>query len=81
MLIFNFLEKSVGRNSFSTTFLNVFEGKCFSCYILLTDQVSFDSLSGWLPLLLEILDNMCIEFICFPGCNVINFEVNLIFQN
>ena len=22
----------------------------------------------WLPLLLEILDNMCIVFVCYPGC-------------
>ena len=32
-----------------------------------------------LPLHLEILGNMCIVIVCFPGCEVINFEVNLIF--
>ena len=32
-----------------------------------------------LPLHLEILGNMCIAIVCFPGCEVINFEVNLIF--
>ena len=32
----------------------------------------------WLPLLLEILCNMCIATICLPGCDVINFEIKLI---
>ena len=29
--------------------------------------------------LLEILGNMCIAIACFPGCDVINFDINLIF--
>ena len=33
----------------------------------------------WLPLLCKILGNMCIEIVCKPGCDVMNFEVNLIF--
>ena len=33
----------------------------------------------WLPLLLEILDNICIIIICCPVCDVINFEINLSF--
>ena len=33
----------------------------------------------WLPLLLEILDNVYIAIIYFPGCNLINFEIKLIF--
>ena len=27
----------------------------------------------------EILGNVCIAIVCFPGCDVINFEMNLIF--
>ena len=27
----------------------------------------------------EILGNICIAIICFPGCDVVNFEINLIF--
>ena len=42
--------------------------------ILLTDQISF-----WLLLLREILDDMCIIFICSPDCDVIKLEINLIF--
>ena len=33
-----------------------------------------------IPLLLEILSNMCIVIGCFPGCDVINVEINLIFR-
>ena len=32
-----------------------------------------------LPLLLEILDNTCVAIVCFLGCDVMNFEINLIF--
>ena len=50
----------------------MFQEKCFSCYILLTDQIL-------LPFRLEILGNICIAIIYFPGCEVINFEINFIF--
>ena len=33
----------------------------------------------WLPLLHEILDNMCIVTVCEPVCDIIKFEINLIF--
>ena len=33
----------------------------------------------WLLLLLEILGNIYFVIICFPVCNVINFEINLSF--
>ena len=33
----------------------------------------------YLPLLLEILSNICIAIVCFPDYGVINFEINLIF--
>ena len=33
----------------------------------------------WLPLLSKILGNMCIAIVCYPGCEIINFEINLIF--
>ena len=32
-----------------------------------------------LSLFLEILGNMCTAIVCFPHCDVINFEINLIF--
>ena len=52
----------------------IFEEKCFSSYILLTDQAS--NLPDCL-LVLEMLGNMCIAIICFLICEVMNFEINL----
>ena len=51
------------------------EEKYLSCYILLTDQILFI----WLPLLHDIVGNMCIVIDCEPDCDVINFKMNLIF--
>ena len=33
----------------------------------------------WLPLLFEILGNVCITIVYFPVCYFKNFEINLIF--
>ena len=33
----------------------------------------------WLPLLCEMLRNMCIAIVYKPRCDVMNFEVSLIF--
>ena len=53
----------------------IFQPKYFSCYILLAEQISYI----WLSLLLEILGNMSIEIVYYPGCDVMDFEINLIF--
>ena len=34
---------------------------------------------AWLPLLLEILGDMRITTVCYPRCDVMDFEINLIF--
>ena len=39
-----------------------------------------DSFIVWLLFLPEILGNMCIAIVCKPGCEVMNLEINLIFQ-
>ena len=49
----------------------IFQEKCFSCYVL----CNWPHFIVWLPLLLEILSNMCIAIVCLPGCDVINFEI------
>ena len=57
MLNFDFLEKDLGIVS-SLHFVYDFQEKCFSCYILLTDQIIP------LPFLLVIFGNMCIAIVC-----------------
>ena len=42
--------------------------------------INWPNFSVWLPLLLEILCNMCIAIVCFPGCDVLNFQIRLQFQ-
>ena len=46
---------------------------------LLLPSITWPNLIAWLPLLHEILDNMYIVIVCWPGCGKINFEINLIF--
>ena len=74
MLNFDFLEKGLGIAS-PTHFMYDFSRKMFImlCYVNWTNFIT------WLLLLLEILGNKCIAIVCFPGCDVINFQTNLIF--
>ena len=41
--------------------------------------IYWPNLIAWLPFLREILGNMCIVIVCKPGCDVIHFEISLIF--
>ena len=53
----------------------IFQEKCFSCHVLLTDQISLlDCLY-----FLRYWVIMCIVVVCLPSCGVRNFETNLIF--
>ena len=48
-------------------------------FFLLLYSINWPSFIVLLPLLCEILDNMFIAIVCKPGCDVINFEANLVF--
>ena len=48
---------------------------------LISYSINWPNFIVWSPLLLEILGNMCIALVCFPGCDVINFEINFIFSS
>ena len=39
-------------------------------------SINWPNFIAWLPLFLEVLGNMCIDIICCPVCDVINFENN-----
>ena len=71
---FSFFRKGSG-SSFCTRVCVWFLKKNVSHVIIYFNWPNF---IVWLPLLLEILENACITFICQPGCDGINFEVNLI---
>ena len=74
MLNFDFLGKGLGRVS-PAHFMYDFSTKMF----FMLYSINWPNLIAWLPLLLEILGNMWIAIVCYPGCDVINFETNLIF--
>ena len=74
MLNFVLLEKGLGIASLAH-FAYDFLRKIF----LMLYAINWPNLIAWLPLLLEILVNMCIAIICQPSCDVINFEINLTF--
>ena len=74
MLNFDFLDKGLGIVS-PAHFMYDFSTKMF----LMLYSINWPNLIAWLPLLLEILGNMWIAIVCYPGCDVINFETNLIF--
>ena len=74
MLNFDFLEKGLGIVS-PPQFVYDFSRKIF----LMLYSITWPNFIAWLPLLLEILVNMCIANLCQPGCDVTEFEINLIF--
>ena len=72
---FWFFRKGAG-NSFSQNILHmIFQEKCSSCYILLTDHISLSDClylwRYWAKCVLQLFVNQI--------CDVINFEINLIF--
>ena len=74
MLSFDFLDKGLGI-AFPAYFVYDFSTKMF----LMLYSINWPNFIAWLPLLLEILDNMCIAVVCYPGCDIMDFEINLIF--
>ena len=74
MLNFDFLDKGLGIVS-PAHFVYDFSTKMF----LMLYSTNWPYFIAWLPLRLEILGKMCIAIVCHPGCDVMDFEINLIF--
>ena len=74
MLNFGFLNKGLGIIS-PAHFVYDFSTKI----LLMLYCINWSNFIVWLPLLLEILHNMCIAIACKSGCDVITFKINLIF--
>ena len=73
-LNFGFLDKGLGIISLAH-FVYDFSTKIF----LMLYSINWSNFIVWLPLLLQILGNMCIAIVCQPGCDVMNFKINMIF--
>ena len=76
ILNFHFLEKGLGI-AFPQYFGHEFSRKMF----LVLYSINWPFFITWLPLLLEILGNMCNAIVFWIGCDVIHFEINVIFLN
>ena len=65
MLKFNFSEKGLGLVS-PSHFVYVFQEKCFSCYILLTDQISLSVClyfsKYWVIYVLRLFANQAVSY-------------------
>ena len=64
---------------FETVSLPHFPYNFWKKVFLLLCSINWQNFIVWLPLLCEILDNMCIAIVCKTGCDVMNFEFILIF--
>ena len=74
MLNFDFLDEGLGIVS-PAHFVYDFSTKMFPMLY----SINWPNFIAWLPLLLEILGNMCIAIVCYPGCDAMDFEINLAF--
>ena len=74
MLNFVFLDKGLGIIS-PAHFVHDFSTKMFPMLYF----INWPNFIVWLPLLREILGGMCTATVCSPGCDVINFKINMIF--
>ena len=45
---------------------------------MLLYSITLPNFNVWLPFLREILGNIIFAIVCQPGCDVKNFEINLI---
>ena len=74
MINFDLLGKGLGIVS-PAYFVYDFSTKMFHMLY----SINGPNFIAWLPLLLEILDNMCIAIVCHSGYDVMDFENNVIF--
>ena len=65
-----FLKKGLGLVS-PPYFVDDFSRKIF----LMLCSIDWPNFFVWLPLFLEISDNMCVAIVCYPVCDIINFEI------
>ena len=73
MFNFDILDKGLGIVS-SAHFVYDFSTKMF----VMLHSINCPNFIVWLPLLLEILSNMCITIVGLPGCDVMDFEISII---
>ena len=76
--ILSFIKKQKGRLELVS--LLYFPHNFWKKIFLSLYSINWPNFIFWLLLLCEILGNMLIANVCEPGCDVLNFEVDLIFR-
>ena len=80
-LLCSFIEIALRHGCSPVILLHIFRTlflKNTSWWLLLY-SINWPNVMVWLPLHFVIFGNMCTVIICFPVCDVINFEIYLIF--
>ena len=72
---FSFFWKGSETNFYTTWFAHDFSRKI----ILILHSINWPHFIVWLSLLLKILGNICIKIVCYSACDVIKYQINLIF--
>ena len=67
------------KRSLELVFLLYFPHNFWRKIFLLLYFINWPNFIVWFPLHCEILDNMCIAIVCKPCCDIMIFEVNVIF--
>ena len=67
------------KRGLGLVFLPYFLHDFWRKFFLLLCPFTWPNFNVLLPLLREILGNMCIVIFCWPGCDVIKFKINLSF--
>ena len=74
MLNFDFLDKGLGIVS-PAHFAYDFSTKMF----VMLYSINWPNFIVWLPLLLVILGSICIAIVYYSGCDIMDFEINIMF--
>ena len=75
----NFFKEIKKRSGTSLPAWSHFPHNFWRKIFILICSINWPNFIVWLLLLCEVLGNMCIAIVCKPGCDVMNFEVNLTF--
>ena len=67
------------KKGLKLVFLSNFLDDVWRQIFLLLHSTNWPNFNVWLLLLCEILGNMCIVIVSLPGCDVITFEIKLVF--
>ena len=73
------LHKTILKRGLELVLLPLFPHYFWTKIYLTLYFINWPNFIAWLPLLLEIMGKTFIAVICCPGCDAINFQINITF--